>query len=164
MRSQSTHEDLWAAAMAAYGSVSQPDFNFVRRAADAHHLADLISNLERRYDLLETTDFNTDVGRVVRLRSGDEKLVLWLSFVGPYAALVRIGPSGHDEPVVIDGVSGMEQTIVRIARQYGLELLARQQLEQPAILVLQNASPERTRMFNVLFSDTDFLPWEHVPD
>lgn len=62
-----------------------------------------------------------------------------------------------------DGSSEMERELFGITRQHGLELLARHQLEQPVTFPLEKASPARTRMFNVLFSDTDFLPWERTP-
>jgi hypothetical protein len=75
-----------------------------------------------------------------------------------HAVLIQLDSTGRDDPVLTDGSSEMERELVGITRQYGLELLARHQLEQPVTFRLEKTSPARTRMFNVLFSDTDFLP------
>lgn len=146
--------------MAAYGSAREPNFTFVMRAEDAHLFDDLIGYLARRYELNETTDFNTDAGRVVSLRSDNEELSLWLSFVGRYAVLVRVGTTFEMGPVVTEGVTRMELDLVQVLKEHDLYMLTREQLEHPVRFALQNTSPTRARMFNVLFSDTDFLPWE----
>jgi hypothetical protein len=146
----------------AYGSLDEPRFDFVVDAARDPRYRTLIRNLAERYTLDADTDLNSDVSFGCVLRYGAERWVLRVSMVGPYAMLLRLRGQGGATLVSSPDPSSSEaeQELIGAVEDSGLRLLDRTVLAAPVNLRLFNTAPNRTRVYQALFVDTDFLPWE----
>lgn len=159
----SSMESIRSAILDAYGTIDRPDFHFVGREASNGRYDHLVGALSQRFEIEDLTDPNSDVGRLVRLQRGPAEWFLWLSYVGPYAALLK-PVSGTRQDVRPSPSTSEERQIFDECWANGLVLLDRETLATPVQLALQNTAPERVNVFNALFSDVDIPPWERVRD
>ncbi|MBO2446093.1 hypothetical protein J4573_03260 [Actinomadura barringtoniae] len=126
--------------------------------------AAFIERLSSRFEVIDTTDENEDVGFILSLSRGGEEWVLGLSAVAACAVFARADPVSQvwtdvltgsseglrpDERDVIDGVAGL-----------GLRLLGREQLERVVGLNVAGMEPGQVRVYQALFSAADILPWD----
>jgi hypothetical protein len=146
----------------AYGSLEQPCFGFIQAAASDPRYRELRTMLAERFELQRDTDLNSDVSFGYVLHIGVERWVLRVSMVGPYAMLLRLHQPGDDLPVANSDPSSSEaeRQLIDAVERSGFRLLDRDLLSQPVPLTLFNTAADRTRIYQALFVDTDFLPWE----
>jgi len=147
---------------AAYGSLDEPRFDFLADAAHDPRYRTLVGKLAARFTLAADTDPDSDVSLGFVLRHGHQRWVLRVSMVGPYAVLLRLGE--HGNATLVSGPdpssSETERRLIEAVEDSGLRLLDRTLLATPVALRLFNTAPDRTRVYQALFVDTDFLPWE----
>jgi hypothetical protein len=147
-------------AVEKYGSLSSPEFFFVRKALDEDPFRGLIDELASDFQIEEDTDPNDDVSFGYLLTKDSKQWVLRISMVGPYAALFRMKRNGGGE--VVEESSNVyveERNIIQLVKQASIQFLTQAELEQPVEMNLSNTEPENVKIYQVLFSDTDFLPW-----
>jgi len=144
-----------------YGSLENPRFDFVETAIDDRPYDALVRELDTHFSVEEDTDPNDDVSFGFLLRRDTRRWVLRLSMVGPYAALTRL--RGHRvflvDPDRTD-LSDVEQEILGIVQAHGLTPIDQATLTVRVPLRLHNTDPENVRLYQALFTDTDWLPWE----
>ncbi|MGH3800347.1 MAG: hypothetical protein ACRDTD_09495 [Pseudonocardiaceae bacterium] len=146
-----------------YGKLDEPDFSFVQEATDSRPYEDVIREVVTTLDLTyeEYSDPNDDVSFEYHLSRDDESWALELSMVGPFAAVARIGDGWDSILVQSDpNLSELERQLLAILRSHNLQILSKEELEQPVPLRLFNTDPGNVRVYQALFSDIDILPWE----
>ncbi len=145
-----------------YGSLASPRFSFVREAMAANPYASVVRRIEERFACEEDTDPNDDVSFGYVLRDPSGVWVLRLSMIGPYAVLMRQRRDGSVE-VVAPGTavaSESERQLMHLLADAGVVVVDRRTLLEPVQLALSNTEPNRVRVYQALFTDTDVLPWE----
>jgi hypothetical protein len=147
-----------------YGSLEEPYFAFAAAALEAGMWNSVLDDLGKRLRYEERTDLNNDYGRVVDLQMANQlSATLKLSFVGPYGVFFR----HQDDPKGIfiarpeDCSHDDERFVVELCRLHGVELLPKDILNIHVPLRLFDTEPERTRIYQALFIDADFLPGEY---
>lgn len=166
---QKTFDRAIVAAREKYGSLDSPDFSFVQQALDEQSGDDLIREFEKCFRVEDYTDTNDDVAFFVGLtsRKSGRRWGLALSMVGPFATLLRVGKEGGVETVVTRSerpIDADEERLLNICEEKGFQLLDKKVLSQPVRARLFNTQPERVKLYQVLFSDVDLLPWERWDD
>jgi hypothetical protein len=156
-------EQILAHVRESYGDVGSPNFSFVSKAIAEQRYSDLVSELRKKFQIEEDTDSNYDVSFGYILKKDSALWVLRISMVGPYAVLLRLKDRGAGAVEVVSPYATIltddEKWIKKALDRAGLELLNRGELETPVQMALTIASPGNVKLYQVLFTDTDFLPW-----
>jgi hypothetical protein len=161
MPSNISSNDIIARCQEKYGSLSSPDFSFVKQSVERNPYSGLMGQLVKFLEVIDNTDTNDDVSFGHLLQKNERQWSLQLSMVGPYGLLMRVAePSGEILTSASRGLSDVERRIVDLLRLEGVQLLDRQTLEEPIALRLNNAEPEETRLYQALFTDVSQLPWQ----
>ncbi|WP_194858285.1 hypothetical protein [Myxococcus sp. AB056] len=147
---------------AKYGSLDKPRFDFVETTLRKDPYALLREKISRAAEVEDLTDSNDDVCFSYRIRSTDGGLLLRVSMVGPYFVLTRPFSWGAHGRFVEPGEprEGLERQITEMCLQEGLIQIDRKTCEHPIEMPMFKTEPERVRIFNAIFTDTDLLPWE----
>lgn len=146
-----------------YGSLEKPRFDFVGTEYEKDTYVSLRAGISRIAQLEDLTDVNDDVSFSYRVKEPDGG-VLWLrvSMVGPYFILVKYDSPGARGRLVEPSpeMKGTEKQIFDMCVEAGLEPIDRETCERPIRMLMFKTEPERVRIFNALFTDSDLLPWE----
>jgi len=120
----------------------------------------LLMDIAAAFSITNATDLNTDHGYIFTLES-TTSLSLQLSFVGPYAVLLRTALQGGLEVVeqAANDNGMLERRLIQIVTTHNIRLLGRNVLEIPVNLKLFDTEPGNVRVYQALFRDTDILPW-----
>lgn len=145
------------AILQAYGDLKDPTFHFVGRSEARGEYNELIRTLSDVGEVTDETDPNTDVGRYLRIAADHGTWFLWLSYVGPFACLLR--QRANRQFLAEGGVNTIEARVRALCERAGLAMLDASTLEHPIPLTLDKTEPENVRVFQALFSDSDLLPW-----
>lgn len=146
--------------LANYESLSEPKYWFVQQAITKKPYQLLVNVLQQKFTVQDVTSFNIDVSFRYLLTAREEKWVLELSMLGPYAVLLRLN---HQEPPLTKSTSTLsekEKYLVNLLEEFSIVLLDKEMLEYPINLVLFNTEPQYVRLYQALFVDTWLLPWE----
>lgn len=145
-----------------YKSLENPNFSFVAESISKYPYEDLIRQIRTYFQVQEETDPNEDVSFSYSLFREQDQWILRISMIGPYAVLLRVGKSDASEIVscTVRMLSISEKELMNILADNGIRLLDHDTLCLPIPLKLFNAEPENTRVYQALFTDSDFLPWE----
>lgn len=145
---------------ARYGSLEAPDYSWTRGAFEANPHEAIVGELRAKFDVMDLTDPNDDVSAnlVVKI-PGRAEWQVWLSLVGPFAALTRGDPAGARVVSGRDGGDSDDRALVDALAGAGLEVLCREVLETPVSMPMFNAEPGEVILFNALFTDADIRPW-----
>jgi hypothetical protein len=158
--------DLQNAIRSRYQSLEKPYFGWVTDAYYENRTQSMREKLGEKFELVEFTDLNSDVSVGYELYERASMTLKWalrISLVGPYAVLIRNTPDEPDSMLVngrADCQDASEACVATILSEGGVELLDRQTLSVPVPLILSAAQPGRVRMYQALFTDTDFMPGE----
>jgi hypothetical protein len=149
-------EAILSSAARTLGSIQTPDYRQIK--LNAQRYARLIIDLSADFWIRDTSDVNADVSSVLLLRKENldarEEYILYISNVGNYAFSIRVDETNsHSEDIPV--------MIKEILRKNGLESLPKDILSTPVNSTTFYS--DRPTLFNVLFSDTEFLPW-HLTD
>jgi len=152
----------------AYGSLDEPNFDFEREERRQRRYEPFLRDLAAIllldvwgfFTIANTTDLNSDHGFVFVIQSGGEWR-LQLSFVGPYAVLMRLRNREILEVVDSDNPKNCvtERQVIRLLANHGISLLNKENLELSVGLKLFDTEPQNVRVYQALFSDSDVLPW-----
>ena len=160
-------QDVFDHIQAAYGSLDKPNFSFRKQQYDARPYDELITSVIRELGVTaeEYTDINDDSCFGYTLSGDGGTWILELSMVGPFVVFSRFTENGRrilsaDDRDLTPG----EQGIMDLLAGSKLRLMRRKELEQPVDLQLFNTVPENVRLYQVLFSDIDILPWSFSED
>lgn len=156
-------DELLSRIKKVYGSFDVPNFSFVGEAIDSRPHEDIISKITALgFACEENTDPNCDVSFNYQLYRGGRSWDLALSMVGPFALVTRgayswgpLAPITPNEP----GLSKPERKLHAALCSYGLQLLSKEELEEPIPLKLFNTDPGDVRVYQALFSDVG-IPWQ----
>ena len=86
-----------------------------------------------------------------------------LSMVGRYAAYCRKSDMGKVVEVLSELTNDLTEDEVKVMgllSDHGFRLLTKTEMETPTKLKLTNAEPEEVCIYQALFFDTPFFPWE----
>jgi hypothetical protein len=146
-----------------YGSLDEPQFNFVYAVLATRPYDALRARLAARFAVTDDTwpDDDVSFGFVLDTREG--RRVLRLSMIGRYAMLLRMVPGAPAE-VVAAGTTPTddEAHVMAELTRDGIDLLDRATLDQRVALVLFGAPKGETRLYQALFVDSDVIPWERA--
>lgn len=145
----------------AYGSASNPDFSFVRRAQEQNPYAAMLRELPATCTVLDDTDTNDDVSFNYLITCSKQTWRLALSMVGPFAMLVRASRSApHAE--VIDpqdvGVSPAEADILTLLRRHAVTALNADDIRHVLDRGHAAAGNPAPTVYELLFTDSEALP------
>jgi hypothetical protein len=159
MESQARIPRILNDVVIAYGDLQDPDWRWLDAEYDKGTHNDIVALIARTWPSVELTVRNTfDVSRQLAITTHEDELVLWLSYVGPYAFLTR---SRQNRVEVVDQAqSQSESEILRICREFNLEVLDSDVLGTRIDLELPYMEKEDIRVFQALFAARDWLPWE----
>ncbi len=143
-----------------YKSFQRPEFYFVAKAISIQPYRDTVKKLESFFEVNEITDPNDDVSFRYILRSGNQEWVVELSMVGVFAIIFRIRDQGFVDIIDSDPTEEDEIIISEILSEADLQFFSKEELEAPIDMRLFNTNHGNVRVYQVLFSDTDMLPWE----
>ena len=129
-----------------YKSLQSPDFSFVRDTISQHLYEKVVRQLRKHFQVEEDTDPNDDVSFGYGLQKGNERWVLRISMLGPYAVLLRLHETARVEVLAPrpHATSSSEQTLLTTLTDHGIRVLDREALLTPVPLRLLNAEPENT--------------------
>lgn len=149
-----------------YKSLESPDFSFVEQIVSTNPYAEITQYYKQiGFFLEEDTDTNDDVSFGYLLKKENKQWILRLSMVGSYAVLLELDDPINPQLVKVVSrvkypLSNLEQQIVTVLEEHGIELMTQDILSIPIALSLFNTDLENTRIYQALFTDTDVLPWE----
>lgn len=155
--------DIEQVIFEAYGSLETPDFSFVQKAVDGYAYGELVTSLKSNFAACDHTDINYDVCFSFIVGSEKCKLFLQLSMVGKYAGFYRLSDAGRVVKFLSDSANELrekETNIVKLLLENNFRILTRKDMEIQVHLVLINTEPENVCVYQALFSDTDFFPWQ----
>lgn len=145
-----TEEDLIQESIkAAYGSLSQPTWHFASSAYRSHPYGEVVECLtDLGYQVNEVTDLNEDVSCSYLLLRDGFTWALYLSLVGPYAALLRVSPGDSEAPYSW----GENSEVEGVLREHKVTLLSGEQLSRT---IGFGANQEEKSIFAIMFSEYD---------
>lgn len=145
---------------ARYGSLEHPNYSWTRGAFEGKPHEAIVGGLRAKYEVKEFTDPNDDVSvSLVVEMPGRAVWQVWLSLVGPFAAVTRGDPAGVRVVSGRDGGDSYDRALVDELVGAGVEVLCREVLETPMSMPMFNAEPGEVSLFNALFTDADIRPW-----
>lgn len=147
--------------VAAYGSLEDPNWFFVRRQWNADPYGAVRDEIAQRLRLRDDTDLNYDRSFVWLVDTADGGRVVRVSMVGPYAVVLtcRKWPLGCD--VIVPGreVDNDDRTITAILVKHELLVLDAETLSSPMPLHgLLNVAPNECKVYHALFEDAEGVP------
>lgn len=145
-------ETILDRAARALGSISSPDYR--RLKLDTKRYAAIIMDLSANFWVRDTSDENEDVSSVLLVRSiinSTEEYFLYISNVAQYAFVMPVGFSNSDH-------ANMIRYLEELLGKFELVVLDKETLATPIETLTFYA--DNPRLFNLIFSDTDRLPWE----
>jgi hypothetical protein len=159
MESEARMPRILKDVVTAYGDLQDPNWRWLDAEYHKGIHNDIVALIARTWPSEELTVRNTfDVSRQLAITTHEDELVLWLSYVGPYAFLTR---SRQNRVEVVDQAHSQgESEIVRICREFNLEVLDSDVLGTSIDLALPYLEEVDTRVFQALFAARDWLPWE----
>jgi hypothetical protein len=146
-----------AAVKDAYRSLEDPDFTFVGKAIERQGYARLLDELAQSFAVRETTDENDDVAFVCLVSSETEDLGLWLSMVGPYALIQRVGEN-HVETLRAP-YSDAETDVLALLSEHHVILVRDEVLRHRIRMALPEAEGGTVTLYQALFDNSQALPW-----
>jgi hypothetical protein len=150
----------------AYTSLDHHNYKFVSKAlADQPYdqLTQLLACLGDVFE--EDTDINEDVSFGYRICDGQDCIFFQLSMVGPYAVVQRILPDGTTQVVVQASCNTpFERSVIDAIAAAGIVVLDEQVLSFPLREQFGDLESGVATVYRLLFTDTDLLPWQYVPD
>ena len=141
-----------------YGSLDEPNHEFVNKAMSSRPYKKLVSKISEKFDVEEITDLNEDVSFRYAVARQGWGWIVELSMIGPYSVVMREMSSCAVE-LLSAPMLEPENEIVFLLREHGLLMLERDVLEYPIAMKMLYAEPDRTCLYNALFADSDILPW-----
>lgn len=156
--SSSEIDNILAKATRVLGSIESPDFSRVK--IDLQRYSRLIMDLSEAFWIRDVSDINSDISSVLALRPAQvgslEEYVVYISNVGEFFFAMAMGQNTFSMDRILDKLTD-------ILINNGLEGLSREILSTPVRAM--TFYTDQPRLFNVLFSDIDLLPWESAsPD
>jgi len=154
-----------------YQSLDNPDFRFAKREYRRFKYYRIIQQLMNRHYIKDETDLNIHVCMQINILGTTNNWILRISFVGPYACLLRINQgvlknfiNRHKIITSADvgiGYDSDEKYLVDCVHEFNITLLNRKILETPIPLILHDTDREYVKIYHALFEDTEILPpWE----
>jgi len=133
------------------GPLSSP--NYGRAKLNTQRYARFIKQLSYKFWVRDTSDDNEDLASVLELRliSSGEDYILYLSKVADFAFAMKLKDFTSNTDSAIFCIN-------KIVESLGLLMLDRSILATPVNALTFYAS--QPKLFNILFSDMDFLPWQ----
>ena len=151
-----------AAIKDAYGSLEAPDFGFVDEAVEYQGYDPVLDQLEESFEILETTDAEEDIAFTYLVSEGSEDLGLWLSMVGPYALLQRVGED-HVE-ILREPYSEAEEDVLATLADHGITVVPEALLGHTIKMNLPDAADGKVTLYQALFDNSQALPWDQGGD
>ena len=160
-------EAVVQSVVATYRVLDDPQFWFVEDSVARDPYRRMASQLKILFDVEEDTDPNDDVsfGYILTRKGAPQSGARWIlraSMVGPWAILLREAPGGP--PILVSertpSPSEDESSIRTIVAGWGLNLLDEDLLTRRVPLRLPNAEEDDATLYQALFTDSGFLPWE----
>lgn len=146
--------EIMESIRASYGSLSDPDFSFLRFDERVNPLNELLNQLGRHIQITDDTDPNTDVCFSFVIQSGDAERFLQISLVGPYAC-VRVLENHGRYLSAHDKLDAIDKRIFEYLEYKDLKLVEPTTLATPVHeLVLFNTDPSLVSVYHALFSDS----------
>ncbi len=146
-----------AAVKEAYGSLEAPDFAFVEKAMKRRSHARLLDRLEQSFEVRDSTDENEDVAFICLVSSDLEDLGLWLSMVGPYALIQRVGED-HVE-TLREPYTDAETEVLAVLAEHHVALVSDALLRHRIRMNLPEAEGGKVTLYQALFDNSQPLPW-----
>lgn len=156
-------EEVLKSVLETYGSFAVPRFEKINSRFQQNMWGELLEELNEAGIMVEKTDLNSDVSRVLEFfENGSHVLTIQLSLVGSYALMFRIfGPASEMFlSETSDCLSELETSIFTLAKKHGMKLLNFDELNYFVKMILFDTPPEKVCLYQVLFSDNEFLPGE----
>ncbi|GIG01083.1 hypothetical protein Cci01nite_61760 [Catellatospora citrea] len=144
----------------AYRSPVAPNRSFVTAAVDRLPYRDLCHELAALGRVADDTDVNCDVSFTLVLH-GPEPLMVRLSMVGPYAAVLHVGDAPASGRLLLPrrrGNSETAQHVLHLLTRHGLILLDEGELATRVPLALTGPGTDAT-LYAALFEPGADLPW-----
>lgn len=157
---EATMQAIMTALRACYGNLEEPNYRKVTAILESDPYRPLIEELRSSgTEITESMDLNDDVAILLVVDQAKDQVGLWLSGVGPFAALVHqdaegrycwvTGPDGAPTPL-----AALVATIVQRA---DLQLLDRRTVSRKIRMQWYDGETEAT-LYQALFTDTDIIP------
>jgi len=144
-----------------YKSTKNPERSFVSKSVKSNIYRTLVDEVATLCQLEEITDINEDVSFRYLLRVTDRTWVLELSMVGPFATLMRVSNPKKISLVTKPGAE-LEEQIILLLERNEIQLLSFECLQQRFEFNLNSTETENARLYQILFSDIEILPWETI--
>jgi hypothetical protein len=147
---------------AAYKSLEQPDFSFVKQGFSARPYDPLIKRLRDYAVVEEAIEADDDVCFSYLLKGQSSLWKLDLSLVGPFGLFVRLKARVTPDDFLFYGkadATAFERKVLDLARGAGIRLLTTDELSLQVPLALFNTARESVRLYQALFCDRNALPW-----
>jgi hypothetical protein len=157
-------EQITQQAAARYGSFEAPNRSFQSIIDRERPYRELVDDLMTHFFLNDATEWNHDVSfrYVVKDTSGCQWM-LQLSMVARYGEFFSLGVT---HPILLEptatNVAGSESVIRRLLRDHDVTLLGEKIMTTAMPIKLFYTEPENVAVYQVLFSDTDILPWRAI--
>ncbi|MCA1676041.1 MAG: hypothetical protein LC799_28995 [Actinobacteria bacterium] len=154
-------EDIFEQLKSVYGSLEEPTYFKINEVMDQRPYARLVQELTNFFQVEEITDVNEDVSFQYELILGDDRWMLELSAVGPYAVFSRYEAKGRRFLITLesDDLEPPERQVADLLRRHGLRVMGRLDLDVPVRMNLFVTELEKVCLYHALFSDNDSLPW-----
>ena len=141
----------------SYKSQNEPDYSFVQINLKRGLYKKFIIELQQVNSAVDVMDPNDDVCHSLDLKIESRRYLLQLSLVGRFATCFKLAKDGAFIEVLSDVKE--EFKIESLLSKYGIILLSKEDMEIPINLKLINTEKENVCVYQALFSDTDYLPW-----
>jgi hypothetical protein len=149
---EATVEEILSAVAGPIGSILSPDYHRIK--LNSKRYSSIVKDLSANFWVRDISDENEDVCSALVLRfigEPTEDYVIYISNIANYAFVMKISDCSSCE-------DSRMHLINDLFRKFGLESLSRDVLSFP--IETSTFYADNPRLFNLLFSDTDFLPWE----
>jgi len=155
------YSDLIKAALVKYKSFDKPDFQFVSKAVDENPYANIVQEISNIVDVNENTDINDDVCFSYLLKYKNNMWALQFSMIGLFGVFMRVNNNCNTLLTQLTENGIIENQIIDNLLNNHIQLLDQELLEMPVNISLFNTESDNTKIYQMLFSDMDFLPWDN---
>ena len=156
-------DEVVRAIETAYGSLTQPNYTFMKKRCNSLRRHGFVADLMGRYFIKDDTDMNDHAA--IHLRVQDSKGVMievCLSFVANFAMLFRYETGSLIYNQVLDkestNLNAIELEVLALLEKHNFTVLTKSEAAAPIEMNLFNTERTDTRIFHAIIGDSGVVP------
>jgi hypothetical protein len=144
----------------SFGDIHAPHYAKVSARLDTRSTWPELSSMIQIFWVKDVTDVNYDISMGLLLKDGIDEFKLELSAVGPYAAIMKLRQDKYYLTSLNEVMADARLVGALASTMRSRTFLSQSVMEREIPFGADEAGHVSRRIYTVLFSDIEILPWE----